>query len=314
MSEHHELIIVGSGPSGLTAGIYSSRANLDTVIFEGNEPGGQLMITTDVENFPGFPDGVQGPQLMDIMRKQANKFGAKSIYETIAKVDFSQKPFQLWTDSNKHYTADTVILSTGATARRLHAKGEDQYWGFGISACATCDGFFFKGLKVFVIGGGDTALEEANYLTHFASSVTVIHRRQEFRASKIMVDRSKANPKMDFLLDSVVDEYLGEEKMGIKKLTGINVKNVKTGEITRHDADGVFIAIGHDPSTKFLKDIIDLDENGYIITKNKSTYTNIDGVFACGDCQDHVYRQAVSAAGTGCMAAIDAERWLQDNK
>jgi len=314
MSEHHELIIVGSGPAGLTAGIYGSRANLDTVVFEGNEPGGQLMITTDVENFPGFPDGVQGPQLMEIMRKQANKFGAKSVYETIAKVDFSQRPFQLWTDSNKHYTADAVILSTGATARRLHANGEDKYWGFGISACATCDGFFFKGLKVFVIGGGDTAMEDANYLTHFASSVTIIHRRDELRASKIMGDRAKNNPKINFLLDSVVDEYLGEEKMGIKKLTGINVKNVKTGEITRHDADGVFIAIGHDPSTKFLKGIIDLDENGYIITKNKSTYTNIEGVFACGDCQDHVYRQAISAAGTGCMAAIDAERWLQDNK
>lgn len=314
MSEHHELVIIGSGPAGFTAGLYASRANLEAVVFEGMEPGGQLMITTEVENYPGFPDGVMGPEMMEIFRKQAHRFGTKSIYETIEKVDFSARPFQLWTDSNKHYSADAVIISTGATARRLHSKGEDEYWGVGISACATCDGFFFRNQKVFVIGGGDTAMEEANYLANLCSSVTIIHRRQEFRASKIMVDRATKNPKINFLLDSVVDEYTGVEQNGIKRLTGIRIKNVKTGEITEHTADGSFIAIGHDPSTKFLKGIIDIDENGYIITQGKSTHTNIPGVFACGDCQDHVYRQAVTAAGSGCSAAIDAERWLGENK
>ncbi len=310
MAEHHQLIVVGSGPAGFTAGLYASRANLEVVIFEGDQPGGQLMITTEVENYPGFPDGVMGPEMMDIFRKQAHRFGAKSIYETIEKVDFSNRPFKLTTSNNKEYTADAVIISTGATARRLHAKGEDEYWGVGVSACATCDGFFFRNQKVFVIGGGDTAMEEANYLANLCSSVTVVHRRQEFRASKIMSERAEKNPKINFLLDSVIDEYTGVVENGIKRLTGVKVKNVKTGEIEDHTADGAFIAIGHTPSTKFLKNIIDLDENGYIITQGKSTYTNIPGVFACGDCQDHVYRQAVTAAGSGCMAAIDAERWL----
>jgi len=314
MAEHHDVIVVGSGPAGFTAGVYASRANLGVIVFEGDQPGGQLMITTEVENYPGFPEGVQGPEMMELFRKQSNKFGGRSIYETISKVDFSQRPFRLWTSEDKHYTADAVIISTGATARRLHSKGEDEYWGVGISACATCDGFFFRNQKVFVIGGGDTALEEANYLANLCSSVTIIHRRLEFRGSKIMVDRAKNNEKIDFLLDSVVDEYTGVEENGIKRLTGIKVKNVKTGEITEHSADGAFIAIGHDPSTKFLEGIIDMDENGYIITKGKSTYTNVEGVFACGDCQDHTYRQAVTAAGSGCAAAIDAERWLGENK
>jgi len=313
MAEHHQLIIIGAGPAGFTAGLYASRANLECVIFEGDTPGGQLMITTEVENYPGFEKGIQGPEMMEIFRKQAHRFGAKSIYETIGKVDFSKKPFKLWTTNNKEYTADAVIIATGATARRLHAKGEDEYWGVGISACATCDGFFFKNQKVFVIGGGDTAMEEALYLANLASSVTIIHRRQEFRASKIMVDRAKNHPKINFLLDSIVDEYFGVVQNGIKRLTGIKVKNVKTGDITEHQADGVFIAIGHDPSTSFLRGILEMDENGYIITKCKSTYTNIPGVFACGDCQDHTYRQAVTAAGSGCMAAIDAERWLGEN-
>jgi thioredoxin reductase (NADPH) len=313
MAEHHQLIVVGSGPAGFTAGLYASRANLEVVIFEGDQPGGQLMITTEVENYPGFPDGVMGPEMMDIFRKQAHRFGAKSIYETIERVDFSNRPFKLYTTNNKEYTADAVIISTGATARRLHAKGEDEYWGVGISACATCDGFFFRNQKVFVIGGGDTAMEEANYLANLCSSVTIVHRRQEFRASKIMSERAEKNPKINFLLDSVIDEYTGVTENGIKRLTGVKVRNVKTGEITEHSADGAFIAIGHDPSTKFLKGIIDLDENGYIITQGKSTYTNIPGVFACGDCQDHVYRQAVTAAGSGCMAAIDAERWLGEH-
>jgi len=313
MAEHHQLIVVGSGPAGFTAGLYASRANLEVVIFEGDQPGGQLMITTEVENYPGFEHGVMGPEMMEIFRKQAHRFGAKSIYETIEKVDFSYRPFKLFTSNNKEYTADAVIISTGATARRLHAKGEDEYWGVGISACATCDGFFFRNQKVFVIGGGDTAMEEANYLANLCSSVTIVHRRQEFRSSKIMSERAEKNPKINFLLDSVIDEYTGTVNKGIKSLTGVKIKNVKTGEITEQTADGAFIAIGHDPSTKFLKGIIDLDENGYIITQGKSSYTNIPGVFACGDCQDHVYRQAVTAAGSGCMAAIDAERWLGEN-
>src|SRR3989339_42441 len=312
MTEHDKIIIIGSGPAGFTAALYAGRANMDTVVFEGNQPGGQLTITTEVENYPGFPDGVMGPEMMEIFRKQAHRFGAKSIFETIIKVDFSQRPFRLWSDRDKSYTADAVIISTGVTARRLFAKEEDKFWGFGISACATCDGFFFKNQKIYVIGGGDTAFEEANYLTHFASSVTIIHRRQEFRASKIMIERAKNNPKIDFLLDSVIEEYTGEENMGIKRLTGINVKNVKTGEITSLPADGVFIAIGHTPNTEIFKGILDMDENGYLITKGKSTYTNIEGVFACGDVQDHIYRQAVTAAGTGCAAAIDAERWLAE--
>jgi thioredoxin reductase (NADPH) len=314
MSEHHKVIIIGSGPAGFTAGLYSGRALLDTVIFEGQQPGGQLTITTEVENYPGFPDGIQGPEMMEIFRKQVHRFGVKSIYETIVKVDFSERPFKLWSDKdNKLYTADAVIISTGATARRLHVIGEDKYWGFGISACATCDGFFYRNLKVFVVGGGDTAMEEANYLTHFASSVTLVHRREEFRASKIMVDRAKNNPKVDFILNSVVEEALGEEKNGIKKLTALKIRNVKTNEISIHPTDGLFYAIGHDPNTNIFKGFIDMDENGYIKTIGKSSYTNIEGVFACGDCQDSIYRQAVTAAGSGCMAAIDAERWLAEH-
>ncbi len=314
MSKHHELIVIGSGPAGFTAALYGSRANLETVVFEGQQPGGQLTITTEVENFPGFENGVQGPEMMDIFRKQAQRFGTKTFYETITKVDFSQRPFQMWSDTDKHYTADAVIISTGATARLLNTESEKKYWGFGISACATCDGFFYKNQKVFVVGGGDSALEEANYLTHFASSVSVIHRRQEFRASKIMIDRAKKNPKVDFVLDSVIEEFLGEEQNGIKRLTGLSIKNVKTGEFTRHDTDGTFIAIGHVPNSQVFEGILDMDDEGYLITKGKSTYTNIPGVFACGDVQDHVYRQAVTAAGSGCAAAIDAERWLADNK
>jgi len=314
MSEHHKVIIIGSGPAGFTAGLYSGRALLDTVIFEGQQPGGQLTITTEVENYPGFPDGIQGPEMMEIFRKQVHRFGVKSIYETILKVDFSERPFKLWSDKdNKLYTADTVIISTGATARRLNVKGEDKYWGFGISACATCDGFFYRNLKVFVVGGGDTAMEEANYLTHFASSVTLVHRREEFRASKIMVDRARNNPKVDFMLNSIVEEALGEENNGIKKLTALKIRNVKTNEVGIYPADGLFYAIGHDPNTKIFKDFLDMDENGYIKTIGKSSYTNIEGVFACGDCQDSVYRQAVTAAGSGCVAAIDAERWLAEH-
>jgi len=313
MAEHHKIVVIGSGPAGFTAAIYSSRALLDTVVFEGQQPGGQLTITTEVENFPGFQHGIQPPALMNVLREQAARFGAKSINETITKVDFSERPFRLWSDRQKEYTADSVIISTGATARRLFGDGENNYWGYCISACATCDGFFYRGLKVFVIGGGDSAMEEANFLTHFATSVTVLHRRKEFRASKIMLERAQNNPKVDFLLDSVIDEFLGEEVNGIKRLTAIRVKNVVSGEMSILPADGVFYAIGHDPNTALFKGMIEMDETGYIITKDKSSYTNIPGVFACGDCQDKTYRQAITAAGSGCVAAIDAERWLAEN-
>lgn len=313
MSNHYNVIIIGSGPAGFTAGLYASRANLSVAIFEGLQPGGQLTITTEVENFPGFENGIQGPELMEILRKQAQRFGSKSIYETVTSVDFSDRPFKITSDGGSEYTADSVIIATGATAKLLNIPSEKTYWGAGISACATCDGFFYKGKKVFVIGGGDSAMEEANYLTHFASSVTVVHRRQEFRSSKIMEQRAQENPKINFILDSVVDEFVGTENMGIKSLTGVKLKNVKTGDISEHKVDGVFLAIGHKPNTDLFKDKLDMDVNGYLITKDKSTYTNIPGVFACGDVQDSVYRQAISAAGTGCMAAIDAERWLQEH-
>lgn len=313
MAEHHQVVVIGSGPAGFTAGLYASRANLDTVVFEGMQPGGQLMITTEVENFPGFEHGVQGPEMMDIFRKQANRFGAKSIYEIITKVDFSNRPFKLWNDAGKEYTADAVIISTGAKAKLLEMPSEQKYWGRGISACATCDGFFYRGKHVAVVGGGDTALEEANYLTNMAASVTLIHRRQEFRASQIMVDRIKANPKITLVLDSVVDEFLGETVNNFPSLTNVRVKNVKTNETQNIHVEGCFIAIGHKPNTEIFNGIINLDEEGYIITEGKSTYTNIPGVFACGDVQDHTYRQAITAAASGCAAAIDTERWLMAN-
>lgn len=314
MSDHHDLIVLGSGPAGFTAAIYGSRANLDVVIFEGNQPGGQLTITTEVENYPGYDEGIKGPEMMDIFRKQAQRFGASSIYEFINKVDFSERPFKMWNASGKLYTSDAVIIATGATAKTLDGtKGHDVYWGRGISACATCDGFFYRNKTIFVVGGGDTAMEEAHYLTHFGKSVTVIHRRKEFRASKIMVDRAKANPKINFLLDSVIDEFVGTEVNGFPSLTAIRVKNLSTGEIIEHQADGVFIAIGHIPNTQIFVGVLDSDEDGYLITQGKSTYTNIPGVFACGDVQDKIYRQAVTAAGSGCAAAIDAERWLAEH-
>ncbi|MCX7880367.1 MAG: thioredoxin-disulfide reductase [Ignavibacteria bacterium] len=311
--EHYQVAIIGSGPAGFTAAIYTSRALLKTIIFEGMQPGGQLTITTEVENYPGFAEGIQGPELMEIFRRQAKRFGTETRYETIKKVDFSVRPFLLFTEADKGYSADAVIIATGASARRLYAKGEEKFWGYGISACATCDGFFFKNQKVFVIGGGDSAMEEAIYLTHFAKSVTIIHRRGEFRASKIMVQRAKNNPKIDFLLHTVVEEFLGEEKGPAKKLTSIRIRNVNSNEEQIIQADGVFYAIGHTPNTEIFKPYLEMDQNGYIITKGKSSATNIPGVFACGDCQDPVYRQAVTAAGSGCIAAIDAERWISEH-
>lgn len=308
---HTQIAIIGSGPAGFTAALYASRANLSVVVFEGTQPGGQLTITTEVENYPGFEHGIMGPELMDVMRKQAHRFGAQSKFEMITAVDTSQRPFTLTNERGATYTADAVIVATGATAKLLGAIGEQEYMGFGVSACATCDGFFFRGLKVFVIGGGDTAMEEANYLTRFAESVTVVHRREEFRASKIMLDRAKANPKISFMLNSVVEEYVGTETNGMKKLTHVRVRNTVTNEEQHIEADGAFVAIGHQPNTALFADVLDMDDVGYIITQGKSSYTNVPGIFACGDAQDSIYRQAITAAGSGCMAAIDAERWLE---
>jgi thioredoxin reductase (NADPH) len=248
---------------------------------------------------------------MDVMRKQAHRFGAQSKFEMITAVDSSQRPFTLTNERGATYTADAVIVATGATAKLLGAAGEQEYMGFGVSACATCDGFFFRGLKVFVIGGGDTAMEEANYLTRFAESVTVVHRREEFRASKIMLDRAKANPKISFMLNSVVEEYVGTEANGMKKLTHVRVRNTVTNAEQLIEADGAFVAIGHQPNTALFAGVLDMDDVGYIITQGKSSYTNVPGIFACGDAQDSIYRQAITAAGSGCMAAIDAERWLE---
>jgi len=301
-----KLIIIGSGPAGLTAAIYAARANLKPLIFEGSQPGGQLTITTDVENYPGFDKGIMGPEMMDIFRKQAKRFGAECLFNTVTDVDFSTKPFLIESDQNKYY-ADSVIISTGASARLLGLKSEEELMGHGVSACATCDGFFFKDKKVVVIGGGDSAMEEANFLTKFASEVVLIHRRSEFRASKIMVERTLSNPKVNVIYNATVKDIFGSKDKGVDS---IEINDVINGSREIIKCDGVFMAIGHTPNTQLFKDCINLDESGYIITKPDSTYTNIEGVFACGDVQDHVYRQAVTAAGSGCMAAIDAERWL----
>ncbi|MCE1164910.1 MAG: thioredoxin-disulfide reductase [Bacteroidetes bacterium] len=307
----HKVIIIGTGPAGLTAAIYTARANLEPIIFEGAQPGGQLMITTDIENYPGFEKGIAGPELMDVMRKQAQRFGAQSFFKTVSNVDFTSKPYKVWTDDKTEYTADTVIIATGASARYLGLESEKEFMGFGVSACATCDGFFFRNQRVVVVGGGDTAMEEANYLTRHASEVLLIHRREGFRASRIMLERVQKNPKIKLALNTVIDEVVGTNEGGRKSVTGVNLKNVKTGEITLHPCEGVFIAIGHEPNTKFLKGILDMDGVGYLKTEKSSSKTNIEGVFACGDAQDAVYRQAITAAGTGCMAAIDVERYLE---
>lgn len=315
MSENHfKVAIIGSGPAGLTAAIYSARANLAPVIFEGMQPGGQLTITTEVENYPGFEDGIQGPELMNIMRKQALKFGATSMFKEITEVDFSVRPFNI-KSGNENYTADSVIISTGASAKLLGLPSETEYMGYGVSACATCDGFFYKGLKVLVVGGGDTAMEEANYLTTFADEVVLIHRRDGFRSSQIMLDRAKKNPKIKFMTNRTIKEVLGEKnEMGHKKVTGAILENTQDGSTEEIKTDGIFIAIGHQPNTKIFNDKLDMDETGYLNVKAGSTYTNVEGVFAAGDVADKVYRQAISAAGTGCMAALDAQRWLEDKE
>lgn len=300
------VVIIGSGPAGLTAAIYAGRANLQPLMVEGYETGGQLMTTTEVENYPGFAEGIQGPELMTIMRKQAERFGTRFITRDVTKVDFSSRPFKIWVDDTL-IQARGVIISTGASAKYLGLENERRLLGRGVSACATCDGAFFKNQVVCVVGGGDTAMEEATFLTRFASKVIVIHRRDEFRASKIMADRVLNNPKIEVRWNSGLVDVLGE-----KSVKGVRLKNYKTGEETTLELEGVFIAIGHKPNTDLFKGQLEMNDVGYLVTKPKSTYTSVEGVFASGDVQDPIYRQAITAAGTGCMAAIDCERWLEN--
>ncbi|MFN2441704.1 MAG: thioredoxin-disulfide reductase [Thermoanaerobaculia bacterium] len=302
----YRVIVIGSGPAGCTAALYLSRADLKPLVVEGIQPGGQLTITTDVENFPGFPEGVQGPKLMELMRQQAERFGSEFVFESVEKVDLTSHPFTLTTDQ-KVYECDAIIIASGASAMQLGLESEKALQGFGVSYCATCDGFFFKTKEVTVVGGGDSAMEEATFLTKFASKVTIIHRREEFRASKIMLDRAKSNPKIEFLLDTIVDEVIGSKETSVEAL---KIRNMKTGETSNFPTQGLFVAIGHTPNTAVFRDQLELDEQGYLVVKPNSTITNIQGVFACGDAVDHVYRQAITAAGTGCMAALDCERWL----
>ena len=317
MPEHRQVIIIGSGPAGLTAAIYSARANLSPLVIEGepsstsDQPGGQLMLTTDVENYPGFPEGIMGPDLMQNFRSQAERFGATFLTQKVTRVDFSHSPFRMWTgDPNVEeasYSADAVIVSTGARSVMLDLPNEFELVGHGLSTCATCDGFFFRDQEIAVVGGGDSAMEEATFLSRFASKVTIIHRREELRASKIMQERAFSNPKIDFLWNHEVIGYVGESK-----LEGITVRDVNSGNEKNMDLSGLFIAIGHKPNTDIFINQLDLLDNGYLVTKPDSSLTNISGVFACGDVQDFTYRQAITAAGSGCMAAIDAERWLEE--
>jgi thioredoxin reductase (NADPH) len=306
LSGIRDVIILGSGPAGYTAALYTARANLKPLLFAGLQPGGQLTITTDVENYPGFPTGIQGPEMMDLFRAQVARFGTEIVDAHVDKVDFSQRPFTVWSDG-KAYQSKSVIVATGASALLLGLPSEQKFMGFGVSACATCDGFFFKGKRVIVVGGGDTAMEEATYLTRFAE-VTVVHRRDTLRASKIMQERALANERIRFLWNHEIAEILGSEG---GKVTGVKLRDTQTGAITEMPIDGVFVAIGHKPNTEFLGDQLPLDSKGYVKVKPGSSYTPVEGVFAAGDVHDAVYRQAVTAAGSGCMAAIDAERWLE---
>ena len=300
------LIIIGSGPAGYTAGLYAARADLDPLLFEGSQRGGQLMITTDVENYPGFPDGIMGPDLMENFRKQTERFGTRLMTSDITRVDFSQRPFKVW-EGELEYDANAIIIATGASAKWLGIPGEERLTGRGVSACATCDGFFFRDKELVVIGGGDSAMEEALFLTKFASKVTVVHRRDEFRASRIMATRVLEHAKIEVLWNTSVTEILGEDSV-----TGVTLADAQTGETRTFSTDGVFVAIGHKPNTDIFLDQLVLDEAGYIVIDDKTTATSVDGVFAAGDVADHVYRQAITAAGTGCQAAIDAERWLAE--
>lgn len=301
---HHKLIIIGSGPAGLTAAIYAARASLKPVLFAGLTYGGQLMLTTEVENFPGFPHGIMGPELMQSFITQAERFGAEIKYEDITKVDFSKKSFKIWS-GNTEYSADSIIVATGASTMWLGLPSEEKFRGKGVSSCATCDGFFFKDKEIIVVGGGDSAMEEASYLTKFASKVTIVHRRDSFRASKIMQQRVLSNPKISVIYNTAVEEFLGDAKLNAVKL-----KNVETGEITEMPIEGAFIAIGHKPNTEIFKDQLKLDEKGYIIPAT-DTKTSVEGVFVAGDVRDYRYRQAITASGMGCMAAMDVEKYLE---
>jgi thioredoxin reductase (NADPH) len=299
-----EVIIIGGGPAAFTAALYSARANLNPLVIEGFAWGGQLMITSDVENYPGYPDGVLGPEMMQDLRRQAERFGTEFITDDVTRVDFSERPFRVWVGEDE-YRGEAVIVTTGANARQIGLESEKKFQGRGVSYCAVCDAAFFKEKEVVVVGGGDSAMEEATFLAKFATKVTVVHRRDTFRASPIMVDRARANDRIEFMLDSVVEEVLGDDAV-----TGVVIRNVKTDELIEIPTDGFFVAIGHDPNTALFRGQLDMDEAGYIETRGKTTETNVPGVFAAGDVQDHVYRQAVTAAGSGCMSALDAERFL----
>lgn len=308
MERHTKVLIMGSGPAGLTAALYAARANLEPLVFEGFEAGGQLTLTTDVENFPGFPEGIMGPDLMDSMRKQAKRFGAECVNEEISSADLSSRPFKIKTSSGEEISADTLIVCSGASARLLGLESEKKLLGRGVSTCATCDGFFFKDKEIVVVGGGDSAVEEATFLTKFASKVTIIHRRDALRASKIMQKRAFDNPKVGFIWDSVVEDIRGSEKDGVK---GVALKNINTGETSEHPCEGMFVAIGHNPNTSIFKDVLDMDGDGYLITNPGTSEMNVPGVFAAGDVQDKRYKQAITAAGSGCAAALDAEKFLE---
>jgi len=306
------VLIIGSGPAGCTAAVYAARASLNPIMVHGIQPGGQLTITTDVENYPGFADPIQGPWLMEQMEAQAKNVGTVIHHDVITALDTSKRPFVATADSGATYIADSVIISTGAAAKWLGMPAEEKFMGFGVSACATCDGFFYRGKEVMVVGGGNTAVEEALYLTNHASKVTIIHRRDQFRAEKILIDRLEKNDKIEVIWDTVLDDIIGDESpLGV---TGVKLKNVKTNAITTQDVHGVFIAIGHSPNTDLFKGNLEMDSEGYLITAPDSTATNVEGIFACGDVQDKIYRQAVTAAGTGCMAALEAERFLAEHE